>query len=201
MAKDEVLKAVAGVLLACWIFIIALAMFGFSNPVEEGGAQTSLSIAGICTIILLIPAVILLYLAFRITNKEKKAEDLASLLHMYRRISLADLAEKVGKTEIEVEKEIVEAIKMGKVQGYIDRTTNEFFTKESMTQQLEVRDVATLKCSACNGSLPGTYMRGQTFECPHCGVKAQVIDKLPPPPPPLPVYPRAPPATQRKKRK
>ena len=199
MEKNELQRLLAGILLFLWIMGMALVMFGVMNPVEEGGAQDSMIVGGVCTVMCLVPAIILLSMVFRSEKQVKGSQDLASLLRIYRRIKLDELARKMGKSEIEVEKDIVDAIQTGMVQGYIDRTTNEFFTKESLNQQMEVRDMATLKCSACNGPLPASYSRGQTFQCPHCGVSAQVVDKLPPPPPLVPCYPKAPPARYRKK--
>lgn len=154
-------------LLAAVLFIVCglVYLFGFieSYSVTES-ENAAWMMLGICTPITLAVGLIILAVGLHIKKKVRELEDLAGLLRTYRRIKLAEIALKVGKPEVEANKMVWRCIETGLVEGHVDRTTGEFFLKES------IRDaVPVYKCENCGAVVENVFLEGETARCNYCG--------------------------------
>lgn len=116
----------------------------------------------------LVPGIILMALGLRKRTQAKDLENLANLLKTYRRIKVRKIAEKMGVTEFEVEKRIAICVEKGLVKGYIDRSTEEFFTEESLGQI-----IPQAGCPKCGAPPERIILVGETAKCGNCGAAIQ----------------------------
>jgi len=114
--------------------------------------------------IALLPGIILMALGLRKRKQAKDLENLANLLKTYRRIKVRKIAEKMGVTEFEAEKRIAMCTEKGLVKGYIDRSTEEFFTEESLGQI-----IPQAGCPKCGAPPERIILVGETAKCGNCG--------------------------------
>jgi hypothetical protein len=112
----------------------------------------------------LIPGVLLMAIGMKKRRHIKDMEILAELLRAYRRIKLSKVAGKLGVTELEAERRIAECIELGLVKGYIDRTTDEFFTQESIAQVIPADG-----CPKCGAPPDRIILVGEEAKCGSCG--------------------------------
>ena len=94
----------------------------------------------ICTPIGIIPGIICIAIGLILRNHQKRFEQIAELVRAYRRIKISELARKMGKTEFDTERILVQCIDRKLIEGYFDRNTGEFFTKEEMWQRLTIQN-------------------------------------------------------------
>ena len=130
--------------------------------------------AALCTPTALVPGILFLFLGRKANRREKELIEFSSWVKTYRRISLAELARKLGKQEIEAEKVLIEVVDRGLVPGFIDRSTNEFILQAAVGQELFIET-----CPRCHGNLQRRYFQGETVRCPYC----QSVISAPPPRP------------------
>lgn len=88
----------------------------------------------------------------------------AAWVQTYRRISMKDLANKLGKPPQETERIMLECVEKGLVRGFIDRSTDEFVLQEAAGVEHYVAN-----CPGCGNSLQRRYLDGETVQCPYCG--------------------------------
>jgi len=119
--------------------------------------------AALCTPTALVPGIIFLFLGRKANRREKELIEFSSWVKTYRRISIAELARKLGKQEVEAEKVLIEVVDRGLVPGFIDRSTNEFILQAAVGQELFVET-----CPRCHGNLQRRYFQGETVQCPYC---------------------------------
>jgi len=100
-------------------------------------------------------------------SKARKYEEalraLAAYVKPYRRIPLNDLARNTGKTRMQAEQMIGDAIARGYLQGVIDRSSQEFVVKEAVPHQILVE-----RCSHCGGDVNRWSFPEESFTCPYC---------------------------------
>lgn len=143
------------------------------------------SIMVMCTITFIIPGVIIFAWGLKLGKWESDLEKLAGYLKSYRRIRIHDIARKLGKTEYETEDLIAQCVKQDLVKGYIDRSTGEFFTYESLFEEVKKPN----NCPSCGALIDTRLLMGETAVCKYCG------NKLTPPPIPR-MYPSKTPSYQ-----
>lgn len=100
----------------------------------------------------------------------KDLENLAEILRTYRRIKVAKIAQKLGVTEFEAERRIAICVDRGWVKGNIDRTTDEFFTQESLAQV-----IPQAGCPKCGAPADRIVLVGEEAKCSSCGAVAVSI--------------------------
>lgn len=94
----------------------------------------------------------------------QELRNIASLLNSHRRIKVNRFAGQLGVTEFKAQMLISKCITKGLADGYFDRSSGEFFTKEAFLHQLSITD-----CPHC--SAPATEIRliGEQCQCDSCG--------------------------------
>jgi hypothetical protein len=73
------------------------------------------------------------------------------------------MAQRLGRTRFETEKLLGRAIGEGLVTGAIDRTTDEFVSREAVKQEHFVG-----RCPACGGNVDRWYFPEERVTCPYC---------------------------------
>lgn len=132
-------------------------------------------IAGLCTFTALVPGLLFVFFGLKARKRESELVEFSAWVRTYRRIGLADLARKLGKSELETEKVLVGAVDKGLVPGFIDRATNEFVVQEAIGQEVYVET-----CPHCGGRVQQRYLAGETIRCPYCqSVITPTARKLP----------------------
>lgn len=162
-------------ILGLLAFVIGIAIgisYVVGVPYYEPSAFVLL--AGLCTPGALAPGLLFIYLGRKAKRREKELIEFSSWVKTYRRISIAELARKLGKPEIEAEKVLIEVVDRGLVPGFIDRSTNEFILQSAVGQELFIET-----CPRCHGNLQRRYFQGETVRCPYC----QSVIAAPPPRP------------------
>lgn len=100
-------------------------------------------------------------------SKARKYEEalraFAAYVKPYRRISLNDLAANTGKTRMQAEQMLGDAIDRGHLQGVIDRSSQEFVVKEAVPHQVLVG-----RCPHCGGDVNRWSFPEESFACPYC---------------------------------
>ena len=178
------MKRTSGTWLA--LGVLFLLLFGFGIAIGLGYAfgfpyrDTSILpvLTGVCVPTALLPGVILLALGMRGRRREQELIEFSSWVKSYRRVALAEVARKLGKTEFETDKILVDVVDRGLVAGFIDRQTNEFVLREEIGRQQFVE-----ACTRCGASLKRMYPLGETVLCPYCGsvILAPSTQQAPPP--------------------
>jgi len=98
---------------------------------------------------------------------ERKADEalraFAAYLKPYRRIGLDDLARNTGRTRMQAEHDLGDAIARGYLRGVIDRAAQEFVTEGGTSA-----DVFLGKCPHCGGIVNRWAFPEEAFTCPFC---------------------------------
>lgn len=120
-------------------------------------------ITGVCIPTALVPGLVLIVLGRRAALKEKELIEFTAWVKTYRRISLADLARKLGKPQMEAEQLLVTVVDRGLLKGFIDRSTDEFVLQDAVGQEAFLDT-----CPRCGANLQKRYFLGETVTCPYC---------------------------------
>jgi hypothetical protein len=154
---------ITGIILVC--FGVLLLIVGIGMTIDTGAPQSKdgPSIA-LASLIFFIPSVILLLQARKTGRAHELMVALSELLRSYRRISLAELSQKLSAPLPLLMKTLTRALSDGVISGKFDRTTDEFIVDLSDTQ----RPVPG-SCPSCGSPLDGVYLPGDTIRCASCG--------------------------------
>ncbi len=128
----------------------------------------------VCIPTALVPGIVLVILGRRASLKEKELIEFTAWVKTYRRISLADLAAKLGKPQMEAEQLLVTVVDRGLLKGFIDRSTDEFVLQDAVGQESFVDT-----CPRCGANLQKRFFLGETVTCPYC--QAVIAGKMPKP--------------------
>lgn len=104
-----------------------------------------------------------MYRSIKIGEKEKTIQTAANIITSYRRIKLNELARLLKVKEEQLNEILAQAIGKGLVKGYVDRSSGEFFTEESMNQKVDYKF-----CPFCGAALESTFLSGETIKCARC---------------------------------
>ena len=160
--KGSVQKFFGYFLLFAGIFFLIVGIGMLVDP-DKKDRDTAPSII-IFSNVFTIPGAILLIQGKKNNRLQSETKSLAALVQTYRRITLRDLAGKLGTTESRAEFLLSRAISMNLVEGNFDRTTGEFFTLDSMDEKAKLRF-----CPSCGAPLDKVYLAGETIKCGACG--------------------------------
>ncbi len=94
---------------------------------------------------------------------------MTGILQVYPKISLKDLAEKMGMDEKLVEESLVDLVQRGHVKGHIDPGTREFISAMSTATGVASSAGKALTCPHCGATLPSIPVRGTSVKCKSCG--------------------------------
>ncbi|MBU4071761.1 MAG: PCI domain-containing protein [Candidatus Thermoplasmatota archaeon] len=155
---------IAGLFFGCFFLLI-----GFILLVVGAGSGVWKLFLLVLAPLALTPGIILMFLGLRKRKAAKNLENLAELLRAYRRIKISKVAQKLGVTEYEAEMKIAACLDAGLVKGHIDRTTDEFFTLESLGQVIPVGG-----CRNCGAPPDRLFLVGEQVKCGSCGATLSV---------------------------
>jgi ribosomal protein L37AE/L43A len=184
MIKDKILQIIGAGLIIFGLLFVAVGIVDLSEKGVAYGVG-----AALMGIILFSTPGLFLFLFGRKLAKEEKVKytnQIVGILRTYRRIKISDIAAKINKTVPETERLIGECVRKGLIAGHIDRTTNEFFTEES----LGISPIGIKKCPNCGAPISTRALRGESVICDYCGtnlsptigktVKPQIQSPAPP---------------------
>ncbi|MGQ0797135.1 MAG: PCI domain-containing protein [Methanobacteriota archaeon] len=161
-AKDSVYLTFGVLLLIAFSLGIASGVsYYFGFPRYDPGFVWQISL--VCVPAALLPGLLLLFLGFRARRVERDFVEFAAWVKTYRRIGMKDLAQKLGRPEVEVEKMLIHAVDRGLAKGFIDRGTDEFVLTEAIGQEHYLET-----CPRCGANLRKRYFLGETVTCPYC---------------------------------
>ena len=160
---------VLGILLSIIVFTAGMSYLwggGADDYSEEENKKTGIDFFFICGPMMLLTSLIFLFFGILGWVRRKKLRERAEILKAYRRIKIEDFAKKIGKNEMDAEKEMMSVMEGGYVDGYIDRNTEEFFTKEFLEQTPNVR--YGWKCDSCGAKNDTVILPGEAARCQYC---------------------------------
>jgi hypothetical protein len=149
---------IAGLFFGCFFLLnsVILIVVGFGTGIWK----LFLALA----VLALIPGTLPMFLGLKKRKPVKDLESLAEVLRAYRRIKISKVAQKLGVNEFEAERRIAACIDRGLVKGHIDRTTEEFFTMESVGQVVDLGS-----CPKCGAPADRIVLVGEEAKCGSCG--------------------------------
>lgn len=163
MIKDKLLQIIGLGLIVFGLLFVAV---GIADLSEKGvGYGVGAALMGI--ILFSTPGLFLFLTGRKLAKEEriKYTNQIVGILRTYRRIKISDIATKINKTIPETEKLVGECVRKGLITGHIDRTTNEFFTEES----LDTSPINIMKCPNCGAPISTRALRGESVICDYCG--------------------------------
>ena len=128
----KVILALA-VLSLLWSILMLIVSFSYAlNPTLGGNVDSGAvdMILLICNPISLLITFVLFLMWYVRKKKEDLLDDMIGILKLYRKISMAKVAEKMKITTGQAEQILMDCISMGYVSGYIDSATGEFQWEE-----------------------------------------------------------------------
>ncbi len=160
--RNTLLKVLSYALLFFGIFILILGIAMIFDK-EPDASDNGLPIA-IMSSAFLVTGGIILYVARRSEEERELLESLVSIIKSYRRITVADIAQRCGITIPRASELLHRAISLELIEGNFDRTTDEFYTSDAASQRVEYR-----YCPSCGSPLDRVYLKGDTIRCHSCG--------------------------------
>ena len=163
------------------MFLVGLGsgMLYLSNG-DVGGA---VSVLGPCAVIGLVPGVIFLFFAAKLSKERGDLERLGLFLARKGRATVAEVSAEFKWAEPDAEDRIVLALAENKVAGNFDRGTRQFYTEASV-QNMEF----VAKCGACGAGIGAWVSKTEPAKCSYCNSEPRPGFVLPPPlPAPVPM--------------
>ncbi|MGQ0797136.1 MAG: PCI domain-containing protein [Methanobacteriota archaeon] len=144
---------------------MAVMMILLTNATGAGSV-----LAALCVPIGVVPGAIAVGYGLIVRSWESKARKyeealraLAAYVKPYRRIPLNDLAANTGRTRMQAEQMLGDAIDRGYLRGVIDRSAQEFVVQEAVPHQVLVE-----RCPHCGGDVNRWSFPEESFTCPYC---------------------------------
>ena len=169
--------------------LLAVLMFIFPDIDEETGEPNDAALGGVLlTAIFGIPGGIMLWRTGVANREDAFTEQLVGFIYSHDRFTVAELARKIGKNEMETES-LVQKINVQRNIGLAyHRSTREYIHYGRMQQSARVAS----QCGACGGNLGNQIVfEGEQLTCPYCNAVVQTQPAQPQTQqmqPPAPVY-------------
>ena len=119
--------------------------------------------------VFLIIGIFSIIISERFSKQQQELELVAGIIHAYRRIKITDISEKSGIPVFKIHKIIAKALDLKIIEGNFDRTTDEFFTDESLEEKVNIQ-----YCKSCGAPFDREYYKGETITCSSCGSVVKV---------------------------
>lgn len=162
-ARDDFLGLEAWIYLVMGGFILFFALTTFALTGFEP------FLAGICLVGGVAPSsLVVLYGLYRWSG-ERHLRALAAMAQTYRRLKLDEFARRAGKTRLKTERHLAEAVQRGFVNGFVDRTSDEFVVRETLAEQIHVTT-----CPTCGAGVNLWVFPEERFPCPYCGAGIRI---------------------------
>ncbi len=156
-----------GYFLIAVIGVGYLAGFGPEDYSQDQKVASGQMLLLFCTPILLVPSLIFFYFGWRGRARHEQLKDVADILKAYRRIKLSELGSRLGKTEREAEKLILECLEEKLIHGYIDPSKRVFLTSDYAYQYSSSK--VSWRCEGCGTFNESFNLPGEHAKCSHCG--------------------------------
>ncbi|HPS56687.1 MAG TPA: PCI domain-containing protein [Spirochaetota bacterium] len=161
--QDTVKKTLGLVLIIPGALLLFIAIFGIIGGDKPEDFNMGVGVS-IFSLFIIFPGILLYRKGLDLAKKEIKIRKLVSMLTTYRRLSIQDMASKLGIPEAEAQNLLTLSIAQNLINGHIDRTTNEFFVSDS------IQDIKNLtKCPFCGAPVSQIFHTGETAKCQSCG--------------------------------
>lgn len=155
--QDDLLGMDAGVYLAMGGFILVFALMTLALTAFEPILLWFCLFGGVAP-----SSLVVLYGVYR-WRAERQLRALGAMAQTYRRLRLDEFARRAGRTRLETERQLAEAVERGYVKGFVDRTSDEFVVQGAVAQQVYV---AT--CPTCGARVDRWAFPEERFPCPYC---------------------------------
>jgi DNA-directed RNA polymerase subunit RPC12/RpoP len=183
LLRDDIYRWTGAFLIISGLFFDLVGIWAATSiPPEDGGPDvgTGMFMVGMCTVLFIIPGIILFVWGYKLGQDESNWQNLAGYLKSHRRIKISEVAKKLGKSEYETETLIAKIVEQRLIVGYIDRNTREFFTIQSLFHEVNRPD----KCPNCGASMHTRVLSGENAICDYCGAHFSTKHNLLTHPPP-----------------
>ncbi|HQO39055.1 MAG TPA: PCI domain-containing protein [Spirochaetota bacterium] len=161
--QDTVKKTLGVILIVPGTFLLFIALFGIIGGDKPEDFNIGVGVS-IFSLFIIVPGILLYRKGLALAGEEAKVRKLVSMLLTYRRMSIQDMASKLGVTEPEAHNLLAVAVDQNLVNGHMDRPTNEFFVSTS------VNDIKKLtQCPYCGAPVTQVFHKDETAKCPSCG--------------------------------
>ncbi len=121
-------------------------------------------VSALCIPTTIVPGAVLVVYGWRGRRQGRDMATFATWAKTCRRISIKDLANKLGKPPQDTERIMLDCVERGLIRGFIDRSTDEFVLQEAAGQEHFIAN-----CPGCSNSLQRRHLDGETVKCPYCG--------------------------------
>jgi hypothetical protein len=165
--KDSFYLFIGYILVFLGLFILLIGI-GMQIDPRPGSSPNDGWIVITLTLLFITPGIILVYKGKMIKKDEDKIDKISGFINTYRRIKIDKLAENMNLKRDNILDLIARGQSLDIIKGYIDRTTDEFFTDEGTAS-----DDIKRSCSSCGAPITGTFLKGETITCQSCGFKMQ----------------------------
>lgn len=161
--KDTFLKVIGYILLGFGLFFMVLgsAMYIASDKPDEIEAGIGLAVF---STVMTVPGILIVRKGKKAKIEEDRIKAVANVIKSYRRITLKEVAEKLGIQRHEAAEYLSVALSKKMLKGYIDRTTDEFVTDGSRDKEVKAKF-----CSNCGAPVEEVFLQGDTVKCRSCG--------------------------------
>jgi len=182
-ATTGIVFILAGLWTLWTVLILVCALFYQFIGLDDGPDSHAASTLFMCSVVNVIIMILLIALWIAKKKKEDRMDEMSSYLRMYRRTPMANIASRMSIDLKTAEALLSQCISKGQIDGYLDRTTDEFILKESIAEMKAGR-----KCPNCGGYSTDVSFPGEVVKCKFCD--AVMPDDTPAPPePPRPPAP------------
>lgn len=117
----------------------------------------------LCGPITVIPGVIAVTLGVLRWRREHALIEFANWVKSHRRIKMDVMADRIGKSRFETEKLLGEALDSDLVKGVIDRSADEFVSRDVAEPTIFVG-----RCPECGGDVNRWAYPEEVWTCPYC---------------------------------
>lgn len=164
--KDTLKKTAGIIVISAGSLLMFVAVFGVVTGYAKNNSEDVRIgyIIGGLSLAMIIPGARLYLSGVKLSRLEETLKQLAALIKTYRRISLSEIADKLGVKTAEAERLLNTAVDLNLIRGHMDRGTGEFFIQESLD---EIKKLSF--CPNCGSSLSQVIHKGETGKCPSCG--------------------------------
>ncbi len=162
--RGTALLVVGLVLLIVGALFLAVGVVEAAFEISGIGVPFLYEVSALCIPTTIVPGVVLVIYGWKSRRQGRDMATFAAWVKTYRRISMKDLANKLGKPPQETERIMLDCVDKGLIQGFIDRSTDEFVLQEAAGREHYIAN-----CPGCSNSLQRRYLDGETVRCPYCG--------------------------------
>lgn len=162
--KDTFKKTIALALIVPGVVLLIIAVFGIISDTSKSENITIGIGVAVFSLVMIIPGILIYRSGQKHAREEMKVRELVSIVSTYRRLTVAEMGNKIGVPESEAHRLLNLAVDQHLLRGFIDRTTGEFFIAGSIQ---EIKNLS--ECPFCGAPVAQIFHTGETAKCQNCG--------------------------------